>query len=296
MKKLVLLLISLILVALVSCDVFSEKEQSNTVYIVTIGNDYLNHPKQNVKEFITSFANPTKYRYLGSLERGINPLVCCTEDAKDISDCLSAIYTKKNVTYVTYSISSDTNLKPTPVTLKSVLTSINPKKDDLIVLYYSGHGVREDETSYFCLNKDDNDGLAFLPVNEVLAYLSTKPCLSFAIIDACEIGSSYNQDSLSNPSSMFDTLFNKFNFSNVCVLASSSSSQTSYGGSPNSIYTAKLLQCLGWDIEDDILVSTPNFMTSRQLYDASLVNWKKTSQSPEINFTQLDLVVVPEAR
>lgn len=300
MRRILLITVCcLTLFSFVSCEEFTDNTEKSNVYIISVGIDYFDiATKKSVDIYSTSFSDISRFEYCTS--QRINPLDCCPEDAKDISNCFSQIYEAKNIQSQAFLMTSESsdNLRPTVQNLKKVIDGIKVNKDDLIIFYYSGHGVYQEinsvKQSCFCMASDGIHDLVFLPVKDVLSALSDKGCHIFAVLDDCETGSGYFSDSSISINDLFDTLTKELKFSNVSIIASSGQTQISSAGTVNSAYTSAFLKALGWNTDSDTLEAVPSFMTSRELFRKSTVNWKSRFQTPEINYNQLELVVVPE--
>lgn len=285
----------IILFSLISCENFVINDNGRHVYIIAVGNNYENiFGSDKISIYRSYLSNSDKFDFVRTNDP-VSPLECCPEDAADIANCLSAIYKQKNIPCTSYLLSPSEDKEPTVKNLKAVLDSIKPNKDDLIVFFYSGHGTFENNQSYFCMGTDGNHKLVFLSVSEVLSALSQKGCNVFALIDACECGSGYEQDTLTYPDNLYQTFAQEVKFSNVSVIASSSNTQLSFAGSPNSIYTSKVLKVLGWDTDNNVLNTVPTYMTSSKLFRQTMAGWAYVSQTPELNFTNIDVVIVPRS-
>ncbi|MDL2323096.1 WG repeat-containing protein [Bacteroidales bacterium OttesenSCG-928-A17] len=84
--------------------------------------------------------------------------------------------------------------------LKSMVNRVN--QDDVIVLYFSGHGAKEDNHTYFISSDAEKDDLYSTAVNfndirTAMNLLIDKHCKVVTFMDACHSGSLYNTKSIS---------------------------------------------------------------------------------------------------
>lgn len=132
--------------------------------------------------------------------------------SKDAADFLSAVQ-NSNLTYyknlATASLVTDKNANDR--TIKKQLSQLVNKVDqgDVILLYFSGHGAKEGDETYFLSANAESEDLFSTAVNfdvirSATKRLKDKRCKIIIFMDACHSGAMYGQKSVAEPFSLAD--------------------------------------------------------------------------------------------
>lgn len=256
--------IAFVLVLTVSCSDFNL--HSSKVHMVGVGIDY---------------------RYTDT----ISPLDCCPNDAQDMISALSKIYDAMGIECISHPMISSGNNPtlndsyPSKNNILSLIANLEVDEDDMIVFYYSGHGIAENGISYFCTADETKTSYTNLEVNDLIAALKLKNCPCSVIIDACYCGSDYANAEESHFLDSLKSLVKKVEFSQIAVLASSSKYQESQGSyGRNSVYTNAILKTLE---------TATGPITVQDLHRKIKAKYSFSSQTPEVNMNETKVYLIP---
>lgn len=303
MKKYFFIFTIAVLFLLVSCsDLICEEKDIGKVHIVSIGINYLG--TKNVGE------------------QKAKQLEVCPCDALDFANWMQTIYTSRNIKCETHLLISEKSnalysnmenkvneMMTEPANLSGfniikTIKELNTDKSDLIVLYYSGHGINQNGIPMLItLSSSDTNTAEATTTSDIIYALAEKNCRSVVILDCCKNGSDFENGSGNNSVTMFSSLLKKLNTGKVSVIASCSELEDSntetfigsedYTQGKHSLFTEILLDSLGY--KDKII---PSQKTVNQLFNdlkkkGSSV-WNNAMQNPEMNFSELDTVIIPK--
>ena len=235
MLKKLFITMAIIMTALVSCSPYSGLSHIPTIYVVSVGLDYLNS--------------------------GAPDLIGCPDDALEFGSCLSDIYRQrgfeaKTSYLVQYSAEADKAARDYPMAdaILGAISSIPSTEDDLIIFYYSGHGDVDENGNAFLAAGSETGDYEELQMSAVFSALETKKAPAVAIIDACYSGDMAEEGGKSVWEA-FATLFSSLDLHSVKVIAASGADELSYmvpvfaeSGEQEShgALTASILEILGW--------------------------------------------------
>jgi uncharacterized caspase-like protein len=136
------------------------------------------------------------------------------------------------------------------------------EKNDLILLYFSGHGITDDRGNFFfatCNTRKDLIIATAVPANFVHSVMSNSRAKRQAVILDCCYSGAFDP-SLQSKGNSLDNLANQLGAEGRVVLASSSNTQPSFApeGSELSIYTRYLVEGLetgAGDLDEDGSIS-----------------------------------------
>jgi hypothetical protein len=178
----------------------------------------------------------------------ITPLEFAAKDAEDMSK------TFRNVPATLYRKIEEpillTNEKATASNIKRAITQIKNKanQDDVVMLYFSGHGVQEDGQSYFLSSDAELKDLFatafnFNDIHVVISQLTTKQCKVITFMDACHAGAL-------NTKAAFQPI--QFAEPGAITFTSSTSGQKSIESKTrkNGVFTAALIDGLNGKARD----------------------------------------------
>ena len=231
-------------------------------------------------------------------------------DSSEFAQCLNDIYESKKIDCETYLLVSNSTIKD----VNDVLNSINVKKDDLVVFYYSGHGLVKDEklNLVLCKNEDVNN-YDLLSSEYLLQKFKEYECPCVIILDCCYSGFSINQDERSLKDILL-SFISKSDYSNISIITSSKADQVSYVssvfteegvGENHSLFSILLLEKLGWVHSEGIvrklnnisvygyLNTIPDRLTTYDLFNQIIDDWKSVIQIPVINRTCIPVTLIP---
>lgn len=282
---------------LVSCSPYPNQAPVPTIYVVSVGLDYLNS--------------------------GAPDLVGCPDDALEFGSCLSDIYRQrgfeaKTSYLVQYSAEADKAARDYPMAdvILGAISSIPSTEDDLIIFYYSGHGdVDENGNAFLAVGSSSGD-YEELPMSAVFSALETKKAPAIAIIDACYSGDMAEEGGKSIWDA-FAAIFSNLDLHSVKVIAASGSDELSYmvpvfaeSGEQEShgALTASILEILGWRHTSlntrTILVSgcekpvygtvsySGRSITADGLFEELSGNWRYYEQTPTTNQIPVDIMML----
>ena len=296
LKKLIIALI-IIVTVLVSCSPYPGQTHAPTIYIVSVGLDYLNSEAPD--------------------------LVGCPDDALEFGSCLSDIYRQrgfeaKTSYLVQYSAEADKAARDYPMAdaILGAISGIPSTEDDLIIFYYSGHGdVGENGNAFLAAGSETGD-YEELPMAAVFSALETKKAPAVAVIDACYSGAMAEEGGKSIWEA-FASLFSRLDLHSVKVIAASGSDELSYmvpvfteSGEQEShgALTASILEILGWRHTsintrtvsvsgcEKTVYGTVGYsnqsITADEFFEELSGNWRYYEQTPTTNQIPVDIMLL----
>lgn len=302
-KYLFFILLVFVLLASSCSDIVDGKEAK--MYVISIGLDYKN----------TDHAS--------SLSGTI-------DDALEVGAAFSQILMyKKTAIDVTFMLQEGENPNmshsyyPTKANIFNRINEISQKmnKEDMLVLYYSGHGaLYENEDGGFLVGAASASHPKYDPIDmkELVDLLDSIPQRTVLIIDACFSGVMANRESINNK--LFANFLDKLDYHNVCVLASSTALQESLVSSVKTLegdfqrhglFTIKLLDKLQWQHTVNRFVTLPvmdqqnrkingffqapiNKLSVDELYRKIISSWDDSyNQTPMLFNSILNTLIVP---
>jgi uncharacterized caspase-like protein len=161
----------------------------------------------------------------------------------------------------------------------------NRRKDDLVLLYFSGHGVRDDRGNLFFATRNTRKDLIIataVPATFVHSVMSNSKAKRQAVILDCCFSGAFDP-SLQSKGDKLDNLVDQLGGEGRVVLASSSHTQYSFEqeGSELSIYTRYLVEGLetgAGDLNEDGSIS----ILELHEYASSKVQETFPSMTPKI--------------
>lgn len=273
-------LLAFLLIVLCSCELSYEAPPVGKMHILVYGNDYrygiFNPEKQKYESFVR-FEDETLYN--GKAQS----LSCTIADATEVGKALSALAQKAgcfdsvDVTYLTDS--PDTNL----ASFKTAISTIaaDSSDNDITILYFSCHGLYLGAKGMkipYGIDTTDNSFIAFkhdtipgenvlFPISKAISLIDAVKGVKVVISDFCYSGAFVQPDYFSVTFGEYSgmdtaTLFSvhkdeiSINPSLYCLSASRYYEESHEdGGIGHGYFTEALLDGLGWDEENQILVS-----------------------------------------
>jgi len=276
----------IVLVGILFCSCSFQELSYGKAWVVTVGIDYAN-------------------TYVATLNGTVR-------DSIEVGHCFSELYGYSGVpSEVVKMISSGPSpdeknpLYPTAQNIINTLEGINASEQDLIVFFFSGHGLSRAGDSFIACAKDGEKAYTELWMTELFDVLSEKKCPCVAIIDSCFSGYlALNGDPDTDFSQAFENIFKKRSFSNVSVICSCNpeekSSETSIVTEDGSIerhgiFTLKLLEVLGWEhsATGGSVISPRRNITDKKLYEKIIGAWFSGNQFPVSNNNVIGVNIIP---
>lgn len=284
MRKLIPLLLSIVLL-LSSCELFKEEPELGDVYVVSIGIDYSNEP------------NDPSSGVLRDLSGTIT-------DAKEMFTTLKAIAQRTKRTWHGFlllqeggahttatfdAFNPDTGIYASKTHLFNVLTTIKnqARPEDLVIITYSGHGIAENGDMVMAHTTEsgpvDAQSLRVSPALLIDQYLTPIKARKLLILDSCVSGV-FVPESQSSSSTVLDSgiddWYAKFweqstyGLPDLFVLTASAhtDSYEDYviGGHKHGVFTAALLEALGWNHPHAADISTVTLLAPPALRNSAL--------------------------
>lgn len=273
----------LILVLLASCNF--EPARSN-VYIVTSGLDYAN----------------TNITTLGGTIR----------DCLEVSSCLKqtyevAGYKTEVINMLCQGQFSDeqSSLYPTAENILKTIQNIPCTENDLIVFFFSGHGLSGGGDSFFACAKEGQQPYTQLWMEDLFSAFEGKGCPCVILADCCYSGFlALNGDPECSFSNAVSEIFKSKTFSNVSVICSSGTDEKSSESvvvtedgfiERHGFFTLRLLDALGWvhTYEGGYLENPKQHMSIQKLYRQISGNWSSEKQFPITNNNTIGVNLIP---
>ena len=247
----------------------------------------------------------------------VSSLCGTVADATETAVCLKQIYTSKGI-----EVDSELLINtPDSGAVLEEIEKIEAEDEDLIVFYFSGHGATDCTGAFLVCNKTNESAYDIpeeytrLYMDDVYKVLKRKKCRSVIILDCCYAGKMANNTaSERNFIKAVCTVFEAVSQNKVSVIASCREDQTSLmgavfteegNGENHSLFTIKLLEALGWkhsslkteEIQGETacgyVETYPGRMSVYNLYRKILLNWSSEVQIPEINRTEVPVMLIP---
>lgn len=228
------------------------------------------------------------------------------EDAAEVACSLAQTCRSSDVTF----LSDRDGDVVTAQDLLTSLTDLKASQEDLLILYFSGHGSFDDKGCFLVLNSASQD-YSRLYMTDLKRTLDEKGLKSLVLLDCCYAG---------ELSDLFDErksigheilcVFDRSLPSRTVVISSSLRSQTSVitsvitedgFGEYHSLFTAELLKALGWVhsrktitrmdglCANGYLSSAKRGIDSTSLFQRLVSSWPLKHQKPQISRTDLRL-------
>lgn len=306
-RKIIFSLFIAVIFILSSCSLDIQAQKDAEVHIIAVALDYAN-------------------------SGGVNILNGTVNDALEVSECLEEIYSAKGVKHtltrlIQQGSGSDITSEnyPSAQNFINAIKSLNPDKNDLIIIYYSGHGTtiegNNDNDAYFVTGKTGSDEFySLVSMNDTVDYLETLPCQSLLLIDACYSGNSLSDADKSSETDFLSSIgemFERKNLRNCQVIAACQEGHLSYVSSvtneegtveAHSEFTIKLLDVLGWRHTESAVKSfyqggqlfeikgrwsTRGSLSTQELWYGIMDKWDSTLQLPVYNQSPLIVNIIP---
>lgn len=273
----------LFVILIISC---SNEPECGKVWIVSVGLDYAN----------TVFTT-------------LNGTVA---DSLEVSQCLFETYEKLGIeacviNMVSRGMNPDEKKQyyPTAEHILQTIQSLNTSVQDLIVFFFSGHGLAMGGDSFVACAKDGDDSYTSLWMSRLFSALEEKNCPCVAMIDSCYSGYlAYQGDENISFLNSIQKIFTEVPFSEVSVICSGSADEKSLESSTvnddgiaerHGLFTLKLLDSLGWvhTAEGGYLANPCRHMTVQKLYEKITGNWPSEKQFPVTNNNTVIVNLIP---
>lgn len=283
MKFSVVFCLIFILIFLVSCNF---EPENSRVFIITAGLDYAN----------------TSITTLGGTIR----------DCREVSSCLEQTY--GNAGFQTEVINmlcqgqfsdEDSPLYPTSDNILKTIEQISCTKDDLVVFFFSGHGLAGGGDSFFACAKDGQSAYTQLWMSDLFYALEAKGCPCVVFADSCYSGFlALNGDSEYGIPEAVSSIFKSKAFSNVSVICSCTADEKSSESvvvtedgfvERHGLFTLRLLDALGWvhTYEGGYLKNPKQHLSIQKLYRQISGNWSSEKQFPITNNNTIGVNLIP---
>lgn len=244
-------------------------------------------------------------------------------DVMETVSCLKDIYQSKRLQVETHYmiqkgsvIDSSSPDYPTAEHVLNKLKTFNPKKNELFIFIYAGHGK---DTGEFILGKNKATATTTTAsMNSVFDIINSYGCNSIAIIDCCYSGKmAENNSSVTYDfDKAFKTMFQKKKYNSLCVIAAAEPTEKSYESAVyadhyHGYFTQALLESLGWnhyagsrniktgsniiEVLGSLSAKKTGTVTTASLFSQidEKVRALTSFQNSCINMTLLDTVLIP---
>lgn len=257
-KALLLGIVLLILVSLLSCELFLEKPEKPTIHALVIGLDYKNNYYSDGSTLYTSddlegTINDAKeiaaalYRRGEEMETDVRVTLMLQEGATLLPDTVAQA-------------EADYPLYPIIENIQTQIQRINSEmtEDDIFLLYYAGHGygdttVPNDNQGALALAETKKAiGVAPVSVEELQAVLVTVKGSKLLIMDSCYSGTHEAEYPTSPPNDENSSVHMVYDPSQFFLLASATDQLSWEFASPeiHGYFTGQVLENLGWQHTD----------------------------------------------
>lgn len=259
----------------ISCEILTPQEgyqAKGKVRIVCYGSTY-----EDVNSRSTTYYCYEESRYT-QMGLKFNPIPVAPLDARSVASGFENLCEKTGRPYETYILTNETG----PVSLEaftSVLSQIaeEAEDEDLLIVYYTGHGCRisnksliSDKTGYVTYGADLSrigyisfcdasvSSYKLLSYHELYRYLDLIKGKKALFIDSCFGGSAvptdgYSFDRVLHPEDDYVFTYVKdIQIPDIFVLSASQYYRVSYFNNISSIFTRALCESLGYDIANEV--------------------------------------------
>ena len=280
-------------------------------------------------ETVACFNEPVLYSHRGKVivvsvgldyaNSAVQTLSGTVSDSTEVALCFQDIYLLKGIQCEVVIMEAEgecdvrSPLYPEPDNLDMIINNLDLSKNDLLIFYYSGHGLLSGSDLQLVLGKvNDESEYSLYDAGHLIERFSDLGCPCLVILDCCYSGSLVGESEYK-----LGEILNTFSTgksSEISIIASSKSEQISLVssvfteegiGENHSLFSISLLKQLGWvhtySVERNLNgrkiygyssgVMEP--MTATELFLSVVRDWKSVNQTPVISRTIMPVTVIP---
>ena len=238
----------------------------------------------------------------------VNELNGTVSDALEVASCLKQIYEKKGFETSVFPMISkgesssdgfeETDLYPGAENIKTVIGFFKPKKQDVFVFYFSGHGHIDEKGMFLVCGAKKEEQYTKLYVKDFMDTIKNFDCPCILLIDACYSGAFSDFEQVKN----------------VQVIAACRANETAHLTAvlteenlyeSHSLFTASVLENLGWvhdlstcsEVGDFVangrLGSLPERINCKDFAKRVIGSVKENKQNPVFDRTEVSVLMIP---
>lgn len=222
------------------------QHQCNIMLSVTDGSGYSSENKTISLQYIGEIPKPKLHLFSVGVSNYSSPTLSklgyASKDAKDFVSAISSSDVSMYDQIVAPIVLTDKSATKVDIERSLAALTREVEQDDVVMLFFSGHGALDGEDAYFmsvdAVSDDPYTGVDFSLIRKNMVKMKDKKCRVLIFMDACYSGAMFNTKSNLKPITFAEH--------DIIGFYSSTASQTSaeYSSDENGLFTKALLEGL----------------------------------------------------
>lgn len=179
------------------------EHQCNIMMAVTDGSGYSSENKTLTLKYIGDVPKPKLHLFSvgvsNYLSTSLTKLAYASKDAKDFVSTISSSDVSMYECIVEPTILTDSNATKSNIERRLALLTKTVEQDDVVMLFFSGHGILDGEDAYFMSVDAESDnpytGVDFSLIRKNMVKMKDKKCRVLIFMDTCYSGAMFNAKS-----------------------------------------------------------------------------------------------------